>query len=507
MAKAKSVIDVMLGEGGGKTAAERYADYLAIGSVIANRATQLGVTPEQVVQRQSEFNAYNKPLPGGVDKYRGIAEKALGEIARNGPIHKATFYATPKAVGNLPRGLTEEVRTGSHIYKSDPQNRAVYTSVGLKSPDTNVRYQPNVTLGSVLEGPVSNGNGDTLLGRVPGSKPIETAYRDPFVSAPNFRGNAPTVQLTTNQDQRMINAAGQVRVGQGGRAGGAAMFGGGITTPAQGFEAPRPSANSKVYSAPLNAPGVPYTPAQQATIRSASLNSLTDGLNAQRQSLAASRNPANYDGVPGLLLGVNLSGQQTYARPTVSPGSTLLGPVTNGNNDTLLGPVSPPVQNPMVTGWGSPVKAVAPVQSVIPAPGDQLLGPVDPRAKDYAKTQKRAAIPGLIGKVGGSMAGGALLGPVGGILGGMLGGYIAKNGNFKNEPLNINNIGAGSSNVYSVYGGAPRGTQAQANNGSLITSLGQGATAYTNRYGVSNIIGSDGTVSADWSGRSYKAKK
>jgi hypothetical protein len=225
---------------------------------------------------------------------------------------------------------------------------------------------------------------------------------------------------------------------------------------------------------------------------------------SMRPSLNVAKNPANYDGVPGLSLGVDLSGQQTYSKPN------LLGPVTNSNNDVLLGPVE---GSKPAFGWGAlandPVDAVEPIQSVIPGPGDQLLGPVTPKSKDFSKTQKRGAIPGILGKVGGSIAGGALLGPVGGILGGLLGGYIGKNGmgSFKSEPLNINNIGSGSNNVYSVYGGAPRGTQAIANNGAAITSLGNGATALTNRYGVTTIQNADGSNAADWSGRSYTKTK
>ena len=432
MAKAQSVIDVMLGEGGGKTASERYADYLAIASVIANRATQLGVTPEQVVQRASEFNAYNKALPGGVDKYRGLAQKALAEVARNGPVHNATFYATPKAVGNLPRGLMEEVRTNSHIYKSDPQNRAIFTSVGLKSPDTTARYQPTVSAGSTLIGPVTNNNGDTLIGPVPGSK---QSYRDPYVSAPNYKGNAPTVQITNNQNQRMYSPAGHIGVGQGGRASGAAMFAGGITSPAPGFE-PAPSfTNSRVYSAPLNAPGVPY-----------------------------------------------------------SPGSTLIGPV---------GPHS------LGGGLVGPVQAVTPVQAT-PTPGDTLIGPVANKANDYATAQKAAqrtaAMPAMVSKIGGSLLGGALMGPVGSILGGLIGGYAAKNGLFRDAPMSINNIGAGANNVYGVYSGAARGTQATANNGGLVTSLGNGDTAYTNPQGISSVVDRYGNNMADWSGRSYSKK-
>ena len=492
MAKAQSVIDVMLGEGGGKTPAERYADYLAIASVVANRAQQLGVTPEEVVQRQSEFNAYNKRLPAGVDKYRGLAERAIAEVAQNGPVHKATFYATPASVKNLPRGLNEEVRTGSHIYKSDPQNRAIFTSVGLKSPSMAYAQEPSAQSPfDALIGPVTNSAGDQLIGRVPGSKP---AYRDPLVSAPNYKGTGAAVEAISEPAQMFTTtkapngrlSGSRIGVGTGGMAGERAVIAGpqkfaGVSP---GFQAPERT--GIVTRAPLNAPGVAYTAPQQAQIQQAAKASVADALTMQKAALAAARpaQSATYSGVPGVSIGVNSLDGTT---PTYSVNTPKMG--------TPLNPSALP----------APTRSITPVQAV-PGVGDTLIGPVSsPKAKDWAAAQ--SALPGdtargTVGRIGGSLVGGILAGPLGGIIGGMLGNYAGKTG-FRDAPLSINNIGSGANNVYGVYAGAPRGTQATANNGGLVTSLGNGKTAYTNKMGATTVTDAAGNNMADWSGRSY----
>ncbi len=89
MTKAKSVVDVILGEATWGTEDERYQDMLAIASVIANRSRILGVTPSQVVSNHGEFNAFDKDLPDGVEKYRRRAEKALMEVQTKGSVHTA----------------------------------------------------------------------------------------------------------------------------------------------------------------------------------------------------------------------------------------------------------------------------------------------------------------------------------------------------------------------------------------------------------------------------------
>lgn len=93
MAKARSVIDVILGEAGGATPQERLTEMLGIASVIANRAAATGKTPEQVVAEDGQFDAYNKNIPKGAEAYRGLAEQALGYVKQSGPVTSATFFS------------------------------------------------------------------------------------------------------------------------------------------------------------------------------------------------------------------------------------------------------------------------------------------------------------------------------------------------------------------------------------------------------------------------------
>lgn len=136
--KAQSVIDVMLGEAAYGTRAQRWADMVAIASVIENRARQLGVTPEDVVATSQEFHAFGKALPDEVEKYRSLAQQALDYVKQNGPVHNAEFYATPDDVDFLPDGLTEVMRTTGHVFKDDPQRRSIMTAKGYKTPGRTV---------------------------------------------------------------------------------------------------------------------------------------------------------------------------------------------------------------------------------------------------------------------------------------------------------------------------------------------------------------------------------
>jgi hypothetical protein len=142
---ARSTIDVILGEAAGGATDIRYADMLAIASVIMNRARQLGVTPDEVVSGRAQFRAYGSKLPPGVEKYRQLAERALREsqaVGRAdtpdgtlGRINEATYYATPSDVKYLPKRLRELGRTSGHRYFYDPLNRNVVTAVGAIAPD------------------------------------------------------------------------------------------------------------------------------------------------------------------------------------------------------------------------------------------------------------------------------------------------------------------------------------------------------------------------------------
>lgn len=117
------------------TLADTYRDMQAIASVISNRAALLGVSQQQVVGVNSQFNAYNKSLPAGAASYVDLAQQALDDVALNGPINNATFYATPTATKNLPSGLQSEDETAGHQFFSDPHMRAIKTSVGFRAPN------------------------------------------------------------------------------------------------------------------------------------------------------------------------------------------------------------------------------------------------------------------------------------------------------------------------------------------------------------------------------------
>lgn len=175
--KATSVVDVILGE----AAPSSYDDMLAVASVIANRAEQLGVSPEEVVSVNSEFNAYGKALPPGAEKNRPFAESAWRSVMTNGPVNNATFFATPSTTGNLPKGLVQETATNGHVYYSDPKNRAIKTSAGFKTPSA-------ATLASAFAS-------------LPASTDVVPEYRPDF-TAPITASYAPQqpVASTTYQD-------------------------------------------------------------------------------------------------------------------------------------------------------------------------------------------------------------------------------------------------------------------------------------------------------------------
>jgi murein DD-endopeptidase MepM/ murein hydrolase activator NlpD len=134
MAKVTSVVDTVMAEAGGKTPAERFRDMKAIASVIANRARMLGVSMQDVVGVQSEFNAFGKKMPAGVESLRAMAEQAVADVVNNGPINNATFYSTPETTDNLPSGLSKEDETAGHHFFSDPAARAIRTVQGYIDP-------------------------------------------------------------------------------------------------------------------------------------------------------------------------------------------------------------------------------------------------------------------------------------------------------------------------------------------------------------------------------------
>lgn len=134
--RALDVPSVIAGEAVSGSTEERWADMVAIASVIHNRAQQLGVPPQDVIANQNEFNIYGQRMPPGTTGLVDMANEAMAYVEENGPVHRATFYATPAAVDNLPNGLSFETETTGHRYFSDPQNRAIYTASGLQTPNS-----------------------------------------------------------------------------------------------------------------------------------------------------------------------------------------------------------------------------------------------------------------------------------------------------------------------------------------------------------------------------------
>ncbi len=134
--KALTQAQVIAGEAVSGDVKDRFDDMVAIASVVANRAKALNTTPEDVVSVQKQFNAYGKPLDKGRAAYVGLAQAAIDKVAKEGPVHKGTFYATPAAYTKIGvPGLTKEVQTKGHIFSSDPKNRAIETASGLKTPN------------------------------------------------------------------------------------------------------------------------------------------------------------------------------------------------------------------------------------------------------------------------------------------------------------------------------------------------------------------------------------
>lgn len=132
---ARSVTDVMLGEAVAGTREERLADMLGIASVVANRSALAGVTPQDVVSVRSQFNGYGKALPPGAEAYRDLAEQAWQDVQRDGPIHDATYFATPSASHRISQGKSLVDKTSGHVYYSDPSYSPIVTARGVKALD------------------------------------------------------------------------------------------------------------------------------------------------------------------------------------------------------------------------------------------------------------------------------------------------------------------------------------------------------------------------------------
>lgn len=181
MTKARSVVDVLLGEAVYGSPAQRYADMRAIASTIQNRARFTNSTPEEVVGNTREFNAFGRSLPAGVETWRGLAQRAWDDVVANGPVHDGRFYATPGATGNLPNGLQQVHSTTGHLYFADPKNRAIGTSLGYRG-----QAQPSAgqqAIENLLNAPTPTDRPPDIQG-ILSAQPVNAAPLTPVERAP-----------------------------------------------------------------------------------------------------------------------------------------------------------------------------------------------------------------------------------------------------------------------------------------------------------------------------------
>jgi hypothetical protein len=132
---ARTDAQVIAGEAVRGTLAERYRDMLNIASVAYNRALMTDTTMSDQFSAPGQFNAYGAKMPPGTRSLVGLAQAAIDQVNKYGPVNNATYYATPSAVNNLPDGLNYETETAGHVYKSDPLNRGIITAQGTIVPD------------------------------------------------------------------------------------------------------------------------------------------------------------------------------------------------------------------------------------------------------------------------------------------------------------------------------------------------------------------------------------
>ncbi len=133
MAIPDAVINTILAEAGGSGP----AGMSAVAHVIANRAAQRGLTPEQVVSQPHQFEGYSNPSPGGLANEANPALRALAEQVWNGvanspdPTGGALNYygdyaSPPSWARNAPYGT---INIGGNVFI--PQ---APTALGYSSP-------------------------------------------------------------------------------------------------------------------------------------------------------------------------------------------------------------------------------------------------------------------------------------------------------------------------------------------------------------------------------------
>lgn len=440
MPRARSVVDVILGEAVSGTPQQRYQDMVAIASAMVNRANKLGVPLEDVVSVRSEFNAYGRSLPAGVDRYRDLAERALTDVLTNGPVHPGSFYATPAAKGNLPKGLSEVTRTTGHVYFEDPHDRSIRTAQGFRSPVAQAysvvpqpRPEPEAfaaLLGPVepsFAAPVGGVERGSMLGPVdparssmelPGSPAIEVPAQSAFPSSPAFDSGR--------------FAAGPV-------ANGRSDLAKGLTASTPAFDMGRFGPQIATPTAPSSfdvgrfAETAPVAQGYEGL-----LSAMQPAFDTARFGAVAGPTPADPTraGLQRGLLDQQLSvGILPDIPAPIGPAapSALLGPaaVNPSPYAAVTAYVDPKVSAQPREPQPTPAITTVPAQPARPAVGTAARSPSPFGRAAFGSPYGIGSRLGLttrdvFGTVGGAILGGALLGPVGGLLGGLLGREITR---------------------------------------------------------------------------------
>lgn len=486
--RARTVTDVILGEAVSGTPEERYNDMLHVASVMVNRSKQLGVPLEDVVSVNREFNAYGKALPAGVNAYRSLAEQALTDVLNNGPVTDATFYATPAAASNLPKGLTKVGKTKGHNYYSDPYGRAIGTTQGYKKPDPlgysqiaqideNRLPTPSAAPRGILDNvqtasvsPVERGllsePGSFDMGRfgdpVQPAKSFDMArFGDPVSKVSGF-DNARFGEMTgTTYDK--LAAAATPRTAAPTSPFDSARFG--TATQPVGIADLRSALETQKaqYPAPQGV-GI-LSSAQAAQPAKAANASLADQYKQYGMGQAAMR-AALAPSVAAQNLAADVAAQQakTASLKTARLPASTVSPLQNAQ---------PGYVDPVVSAQpASPARAApTPVQqqqqrmaSAIAASPAASMTPADAARMEKAMDTRK-----MIGGLLGGIAGGAVLGPVGGLLGGLLGRRFGLTSYFPDAP-----VGGGSGVGYGRDSLSDKGRDVYSKSGQFRDAVNSG---------------------------------
>lgn len=553
--RALDPASVIAGEAVSGTPEERWNDMVAIASVIANRAAALGVTQQQVIANTNEFNAYNRAMPPGTSALTDMAQEALNYVEENGPVNNATFYATPAASDNLPSGLSLETSTTGHQYYSDPQNRAIGTSLGYRQPNqyayaANPENVPTPDQPSLMGAAGGIGQGGVPVVAVPqgfeqpdplaaptgllGTAPAQSGFSDMAAAGPMGLLGAPSISQA-NIQSALTNATGKNEFDPSFTAGlmgpnnpvvptavettsytqpSVADVGTGINSPAHingvQAQAEKQLAASRAVQPGLSVPASGLLASNPALEASATVPSFQSSLVAA-PAVSPAEQAINSIAAPGMSP-QQISGYQQAADSMAQAGMLNIGqqPPTDlsGNLPTNFNVLSSPAldtvsvpDQPTIAGPAS--TEIAPAQEQQQAQQvQQAVTAKAPQSVSLGDKLRAAVNPGTA--IGG-LLGGATMGPIGGLLGGLLGNSI-NNGSFSGllgqGPVGSGGyVGYGPQAAYGVYGGglAP-GSYATASDGSTVTAQAGGDVARTNTFGVTDVANSYGGYSGDWSG-------